>query len=125
MEAEEAAKHPIATTITNLIIIPSIALLVNNAENRRPSRRTSSMNCNRDHPMSHLHIFHPQTPSSGAENSTITNFIIIPSIAPLVNEAKNGRPLWKTSSTNASGIIQRVVCIFVTHTTHSSGAENL
>ena len=51
-------KTPIATTITNFIIIASITPLVDDAKNGRPSQR-SSLTSNRVHPKSHLHIFYP------------------------------------------------------------------
>jgi len=59
--------------------------------------------------------------------TTIINLNINTFIAPLVvNDTKNRRPSRRTSSTNASGISPRVVCIFFTHTTHvSGGVENL
>ncbi len=47
------------------------------------------------------------------------------SIIPLVNNAKNRRPLRRSSSANATGITQRVVCKIFTHATRDSGAENL
>jgi hypothetical protein len=58
--------------------------------------------------------------------TTIINLNIIAFLAPLVNDTKNRRPLRRISSTNASGITTRVVCIFFTHTMHGSGGvENL
>jgi hypothetical protein len=52
---------------------------------------------------------------------TIINCNIIAFTAPLVNNTKNRRPSRRTSSTNASWITPRVVCIFFTHTTRGSG----
>jgi hypothetical protein len=124
MEAEKAAKHPIAPTMTNFIIA-SIAPLVEDAKNGRLSQRSSSMNATGITRRVICIIFTHTMRGSGAENLTITNFIIIASISPLANNTINRRPLQRISSTNASGITQRVVCIFFTHTMHGSGAENL
>jgi hypothetical protein len=46
------------------------------------------------------------------------------SITPLVNNARIRRSSWRSSSTNASGITQKVIWKIFTHTTCSSGAEN-
>jgi hypothetical protein len=57
--------------------------------------------------------------------TTIINLDIITFIALLINNTKNRRPR-RASSTNASGITLRLVCIFFTHTTRGNGGvENL
>ena len=45
-------------------------------------------------------------------------------IGPLLNDSKNRRPSQRSSSKNAIGITQKVVCKIFTHIARSSGAEN-
>jgi hypothetical protein len=58
-EAEETAKHPIATTITNFIIIIFIFPLANDAKKWKILAEIIIHKCNRDHPKSRPHIFYP------------------------------------------------------------------